>query len=139
MNDPSTHEAPGRRDRLTALLEEWRGSINHGLRDLRAQSADVSAVRDAEEEGSDDLARDVEVALLEVRGGMLRRLDEAIRRLDEGTYGLCAECDAPIGEVRLSALPFATLCRTCQEQEEAGAAREPWDGGALGSGEARHA
>ncbi len=107
-----------RRGRLTALLEEWRRDLRHGLRELREQPAVVAAVRDTEEEGSDDFARDLDVALLEARGAMLAQLNEALRRLDEGTYGLCAGCGTQIGEGRLSALPFATLCHDCQEREE---------------------
>ncbi len=37
----------------------------------------------------------------------------ALRRIDEGTYGSCARCGAPVGEARLRALPFALTCVVC--------------------------
>ena len=47
-----------------------------------------------------------------------RRIDEALQRLEKGTYGSCEECDEEIPAARLQALPFATLCVTCQELHE---------------------
>lgn len=41
------------------------------------------------------------------------QLDAALRRLDEGTYGICATCGSPIGAARLDARPFATTCIRC--------------------------
>jgi len=55
---------------------------------------------------------------MEMESETLRKIDEALLRLDEGTYGICSECDESISEMRLKALPFATLCRDCQEQAE---------------------
>ena len=45
----------------------------------------------------------------------LRLVDEALDRLDAGDYGICLECDEPIAEKRLRALPWARYCVTCQE------------------------
>ena len=43
---------------------------------------------------------------------------EAMHKLEAGTYGACANCEAEIAEARLKAVPFATLCRACQEAQE---------------------
>jgi DnaK suppressor protein len=59
-----------------------------------------------------------QIALLEARTQERIQLDEALRRLDEGTYGICEDCDAPISPARLRALPFARRCVACQEQFE---------------------
>ena len=48
----------------------------------------------------------------------LAKLDQAVRRLEKGTYGICMECKTEINEARLKALPFAALCRDCQAAEE---------------------
>ena len=48
----------------------------------------------------------------------LRQIDAALARLHAGRYGLCAACSESIPVPRLRALPFATLCVTCQEQRE---------------------
>ena len=48
----------------------------------------------------------------------LDQVNQALARLDAGEYGLCTECDEPIGEARLKALPYATLCIQCAEATE---------------------
>ncbi len=59
--------------------------------------------------------------------GQLRLVDEALDRLDAGDYGTCLECDQPIAEKRLRALPWARYCVACQESigMEINAHREP--------------
>src|SRR5262249_27180137 len=61
---------------------------------------------------------DLAFALIQMKTEMLKRVDEAIRRCDEGTYGYCAECDDPIAEPRLRAMPFAVRCKDCEELRE---------------------
>ena len=46
------------------------------------------------------------------------KLDDSIQKLDEGTYGVCDDCDEAISAGRLKVLPFATRCRDCQEDFE---------------------
>jgi DnaK suppressor protein len=41
---------------------------------------------------------------------VLAEIDAALRRIDDGTFGACAVCGAPIGEERLEAVPYARLC-----------------------------
>ena len=48
----------------------------------------------------------------------LDQVNQALARLDAGEYGLCTECDEPIAEARLKALPYATLCIQCAEATE---------------------
>lgn len=52
--------------------------------------------------------------------GSLAQVDDALHRMENGTYGLCEECGQTIARARLRALPFASLCRRCKEQEERG-------------------
>lgn len=49
----------------------------------------------------------------------LAQIETALQRLDEGTYGQCAECGEPIEPGRLSVLPYAALCVRCQAKQEA--------------------
>lgn len=46
----------------------------------------------------------------------LRSIKEALDRINEGTYGICAECEKPISPKRLQAVPWAKYCVACQEQ-----------------------
>ena len=48
----------------------------------------------------------------------IRKIDLALKRLDEGEYGFCEECSQAISIERLKAIPFALLCRECQEEKE---------------------
>ena len=110
---------------LKAMLEERRTEIQEKLRSLReALPADAADVKDAEEQSVDDFVQEVDFALMQMKSETLSKIDEAISRLDDGTYGVCTECGTEIGEARLKALPFAALCRRCQEQEESRSAAE---------------
>ena len=48
----------------------------------------------------------------------IKKIDDAIRRIDEGTFGLCDNCEEDIEIRRLEARPTATLCVACKEEEE---------------------
>jgi DnaK suppressor protein len=49
---------------------------------------------------------------------MLQQVDAALKRFDDGTYGLCIECNKPIDTARLKAIPYAELCMDCQRKRE---------------------
>ena len=51
---------------------------------------------------------------------MLKRIELALRRIDDGEYGDCLQCGEPIAHARLQAQPFANLCIDCQSAREAG-------------------
>ena len=110
---------------LKGLLEERRKEIHDKLRSLRESlPAEVSEVKDAEEQSVDDFVQEVDFALMEMKSQTLSKIDEAIQRLEDGTYGICAECQTEISEARLAALPFASLCRDCQANVESRAQEE---------------
>jgi DnaK suppressor protein len=54
----------------------------------------------------------------------LTKINDALNRLEEGTYGYCAECGGEISDKRLRALPFAVRCKECEEGRELAAERE---------------
>jgi len=49
---------------------------------------------------------------------LIRQIDFALARIEDGSFGICVNCDEEIGLHRLSALPFVNLCRACQEEKE---------------------
>jgi len=65
-----------------------------------------------------DLSEDISLRQLTTHRETLQRIDEALRKLAEGTYGKCEECGEDISEERLKVLPSATCCRDCQEKKE---------------------
>lgn len=104
---------------LKGMLEDRRREIQEKLRSLRETlPAEAADVRDIEEQSVDDFVSEVDFALMEMKSETLRQIDEALHRLEAGGYGVCAECDAEIGEARLKAVPFAQMCRDCQEAQE---------------------
>ncbi|HLF27014.1 MAG TPA: TraR/DksA C4-type zinc finger protein [Anaerolineae bacterium] len=50
--------------------------------------------------------------------GLLKQVNDALRRFENGTYGLCVECNQPIDPARLKAIPYAELCMDCQRKRE---------------------
>jgi len=65
-----------------------------------------------------DLLESVDAELVNMRQEQLRKLEEAERKLDAGTYGICEICGREIAEARLSAVPFAVHCLRCGEKAE---------------------
>lgn len=115
---------------LREMLGERRREIQSKLRSiLDTLPEEKTLVRDAEEQSVTDFVREVDFTLMQMKSETLSKIDEAIRRLDSGRYGVCTECGCDIAPARLAALPFAERCRDCQENQEANAqgmsSREP--------------
>jgi DnaK suppressor protein len=119
-----------RHTELRRILEERRRDLALQLQDkMRNVRADgpvnmSQGVVDAEEASVADIQEDIEIALLQMKSETLNKVNEALSRLDEGTYGNCFECGEEISEQRLRALPFAVRCKDCEEEREAAAERE---------------
>ena len=65
-----------------------------------------------------DIQDEIGFALIQMKAETLHKIDVALRRLGEGTYGDCFECGDEIAEARLRALPFAVRCRDCEDAHE---------------------
>jgi len=65
-----------------------------------------------------DISEDLNLLRLAAHRKMLVEIDEALRKIAEGSYGICEECGEEISEKRLSVLPAATLCVSCKENRE---------------------
>lgn len=104
---------------LSRMLTDRQAEIRNKRRSLReALPAELAQVKDVEEQSMEDFVMGMDFALMEMESATLRKIDDAILRLHEGRYGVCLECDEAISEARIKALPFADLCRGCQEQVE---------------------
>jgi DnaK suppressor protein len=71
-----------------------------------------------------DISEDVSLSRLGSHRRLLHDIEECLRKMQEGTYGICEECGEEISEKRLSVIPTATLCVDCQEHKEKFAAIE---------------
>ena len=104
---------------LKGMLEDRRREIHEKLRSLReALPAASHDVRDAEEQSVDEFVQEVDLALMQMKSDTLKKIDAAILRLEDGSYGDCFECGDEIAEARLRALPFAVRCKDCEEARE---------------------
>jgi DnaK suppressor protein len=65
-----------------------------------------------------DLSEDISLKQLSTHRETLLKVDEALRKIDEGTYGRCEDCGEDISMERLKVLPFAIYCVDCQEKRE---------------------
>ena len=59
----------------------------------------------------------VNLALKQTATKLLRAIDEALQRVDQGTFGICMDCEEPIAEVRLDAVPWTRVCVDCKEKQ----------------------
>ena len=115
---------------LKQILEERRreilSEVQEKMRDVRSEgpSSEGQGVLDAAETSEADIQDDIEFALIQMKSETLKRIEEALARLDEGTFGYCFECGDEISERRLRALPFAVRCKDCEEAREIAAQRE---------------
>jgi DnaK suppressor protein len=81
----------------------------------------------------DARAREIALRNLENESAKLREARAALRRIKEGTFGLCLDCEDDISPRRLAAVPWTPLCVRCQEahDREAAAANELWSAVAM--------
>jgi RNA polymerase-binding transcription factor len=63
--------------------------------------------------------RNLELRIRDRERKLLSKIDEAIGRIDDGSYGKCEECEGEIGVARLKARPVTTLCIDCKSLQEA--------------------
>jgi DnaK suppressor protein len=61
----------------------------------------------------------IHLRLKQTDAKILQAIDEALQRIDKGTYGLCRDCGEPIAEARLNAIPWTRVCITCKEKQKA--------------------
>jgi DnaK suppressor protein len=70
--------------------------------------------------------RDWAMGNLERNNSRLREVQAALRRVGDGTFGVCAACDEDISPKRLAAVPWASLCIVCQETADR-EGKAPWE------------
>jgi DnaK suppressor protein len=107
-------------NRRRELVTEVQGRI----RDVRAEGSRERDVLDQGESSEVDIQEDIEFALIQMKSETLNKIDAALRRLEDGSYGDCFECGEEISEARLRALPFAVRCKECEEARETAEQRE---------------
>jgi RNA polymerase-binding transcription factor DksA len=127
-------------DHARERLEEERtrlDDVRHNFDDLNAESEDESLSelssldQHQADVGTETFNRERDLSILERVEAELADIEHALRRLDEGTYGLCEACGQPIGDERLEAMPAARFCL----KDQALAEREARTAGPVTEGE----
>ena len=113
-----------RYNELKQMLEgrrrELQAEVQGKMRNVRAtgEVTKLAEVFDAVESSEADIQEDIELALIQMKAETLNKVDDALARLEQSTYGNCFECGDEIAEKRLRALPFAVRCKDCEEAKE---------------------
>ena len=103
-------------EKRQAIIKEIEESLGQSL--TEDQQRRLESARDVGDQALMDLERELGISLMEMRNRRRQSIDEAITRLHEGTYGICANCGIEVSEKRLQVVPFAKLCVECQSREE---------------------
>jgi RNA polymerase-binding protein DksA len=106
--------------KFRALLEEERVRVQAEIDSLReldssaSQSDETGDLSHYDQHQADTATetfeRERDVALEASAEGILRQIEVALQKIDDGTYGVCERCGKPIGRARLEALPYAAFC-----------------------------
>ena len=118
-------KAPAKQGRLDAIRERL---LDQRQEILDLYKHDLRVGQEASDEASEDIVDRANNAyqrefMFNLSGGerrLLREVEGALERLDQGGYGVCDHCGDQVGAQRLKAIPWARYCVDCQEKEERG-------------------
>lgn len=108
------------------ILRERLDKQRQEILDMYKQ--DIRAGQESADDGTEDIVdrannaynRELMFSLSDTERQMVIQIEAALRRMDEGTYGRCANCGSTINMRRLDAVPYARFCVDCQELAEKG-------------------
>jgi DnaK suppressor protein len=95
------------------VLETKQAELEHVIRNREAITIEKSP--DALDEVQHAAERELAIRNLDRESQLLRNVRAALRRMDEGTYGVCLHCEEDISPKRLNAVPWTPFCIQCQE------------------------
>ncbi len=106
------------REQLTTKQRELLEGVTRA-REMGSVETEAGAP-DIADRASSAFQREFSFSLSENEGKMLRLIQEALARIENGRFGLCVNCEQPIEPQRLQALPWARHCIACQELQDSG-------------------
>jgi DnaK suppressor protein len=114
------------KERLLALRARLRGDIDHMAEGALSKSrsevnGDLSSMPiHMADIGSDNFEQQFTLSLMESEGQVLEKIEAALARVEDSSFGQCEGCGIRIPEQRLDAVPYATMCVKCASQSENG-------------------
>lgn len=101
------------------MFEEQKSSLIYNDRVMREDfHVDQNDRMDDLDQASTDVEQSLRLRLRNRESLYIKKLDEALRRIEAGDFGICESCGGDIEVKRLEARPTATLCISCKEEEE---------------------
>jgi DnaK suppressor protein len=103
------------------LLDEKRKQVLDRARQMLAvenMALDTNDLPDEMDLASSEYLQSFELRLRGREKSLLNKLDLALKKIEDGTFGVCEICEEPIGKKRLEARPETTLCIKCKEDQE---------------------
>jgi len=101
------------------LADEIKSIARDASTSPREASGDLSAYTvHMADMAADTYERELSMDLVSSEQQILYQIDDALKRLDDGSYGICQQCNNPITMSRLKAVPYASLCISCQRTKE---------------------
>ncbi|MGH7857339.1 MAG: RNA polymerase-binding protein DksA [Candidatus Binatia bacterium] len=102
------------------LLQERRVELlREAERTVDGMVDDKENTPDPTDRASLESNRNFELRIRDRERKLVSKIDEALKRIDDGSYGMCEECEESIGVERLKARPVTTLCIDCKSVQEA--------------------
>ena len=107
--------------KIRQQLELKRREANEAYRRSQTVNREATAepLQDLADQASEGYRKEFLYSLSDGERATLLQVEEALRRMDEGIYEKCRSCEQKIPLARLKAIPWASLCIACQEQQEA--------------------
>ena len=90
-----------------------------GVKPLQASMDNNTRQGDMADQASGNNEVHIALKLKQTDAKILQAIEEALHRLDEGSYGVCRDCGEPIAEARLTAIPWTRVCIACKEKQKA--------------------
>jgi DnaK suppressor protein len=103
-------------NKIKKILQNKRDELERIVRNREAITIEKSA--DALDEVQHASERELAIRNLDRESNLLRNVRAALRRIDEGTFGVCMHCEEDISPKRIAAVPWAPYCIQCQEQAD---------------------
>ena len=90
-----------------------------GIKPLQVSMENNTRQGDMADQASGNNEVHIQLKLKATDAKILQAIEEALFRIEKGTYGLCRDCAEPIAEARLNAIPWTRVCITCKEKQSA--------------------
>ncbi len=106
--------------KFKTILEQKRDAVVHATgKKTHWENMEDTRHGDFVDQASDDNEVHVNIRLLQTDAKLLRAIEAAISRIENGSYGVCTMCEEDISMARLQAVPWTSVCLACKEKKTA--------------------